>query len=98
VVERYFVLCDEELIFIHNTDKLSSSRLKRLVAGVSPQWTRIDLQSVLVRLMVEKWHWHRVYANNFGIPSWCRPTCALYSSSTKYYYFRKDKRAKPVNM
>jgi hypothetical protein len=69
VVETDFVLCDEELIFIHNTDKLSSSRLKRLVASVSPQPAGIDFRSVPVRLVVEKWHWHRVYANDFGIPS-----------------------------
>jgi len=69
VVETDFVLCDEELIFIHNTVKLSSSRFKRLVAGISPQRAGIDFQSVLVRLMVDKWHWHRVYANNPGIPS-----------------------------
>ena len=69
MVETDFILCDEELIFIHNTDKISSSRLKRLVAGISPQPAGIDLHSVLVRLMVEKWHWHRVYANDFGKPS-----------------------------
>jgi hypothetical protein len=98
VVETDFVLCHEELIFTNNTDKLSPSKLKRLVAGISPQSPGIDLQSVLVRLMLEKWHWPRVYANDFGIPCWCRPTCASYSSSTKYYYIRKDKWATPVNL
>ena len=69
MVETDFVLCHEELIFIHKTDKLSSSRLKRLVPGISPQRAGIDPQSVLVGLMLEKWHQHRVYANYFGIPS-----------------------------
>ena len=50
MVETEFVLCDKELIFKHNSNKLSSSRLKRLVAGISSQSPEFDPQSVLVRL------------------------------------------------